>query len=253
MKMEKKTFSITIRPRLDNFGSEAWIQVLKEKYSKCKFIWAREGGEEGGFNHIQGMVEKASNPSNLKREIQGYLQFVPEDEDETRSWWTCKACKTELDILYLTGYCQKEKDFVTNLGGVNLQLGDEHYNNTRVKGERNFGWQCTSINSLLPFAKLWWQKYCQEEAIKTGSDRIKIAHGESWVDNGDGRTHCDLMVYKDYPTLQTVCQMMVKAEAIPFSLGRKVKSKTDEVYWVNIMEELSVSDLNMRNCRIMSS
>lgn len=238
------TYSITIRPRLENFGGEAWIQALILKFADSPCIWGREKGTEETFNHIQGMIETTKRADNLKRAIQTVLQFEPADQAEKRSWWKCECAKSPLDILYVTGYCQKEKDFYSNLVDKTLQDGAKHYESERNKGRKQ-KWECTSINDLLPFAKKWWiDNYCDgDESGRT------VEHGYT-VEDGNEELPVVQQVYRSYPTFKWMVVRMVNANAIPFSLGRKI-GRNEEVFWEDLMENLTINDLNRRCCKLM--
>lgn len=241
-----KSYSITIRPRLENFGGEAWIQALITYCGDSPCIWGREKGTGVGFNHIQGFLITTKRADNLKRSIQGLFGFEPVDRDEKRTWWKCECAKSPVDERYVTGYCQKENDFYSNLGDKTLQDGAEHYKSLEGK-VKQMRWECTSINDLLPFAKKWWiDNYCDG----TYEERVANVEYGYAVEEGDDPMPVVTEKYLAYPTFKWMVVRMTNAGVIPFSLGKKI-GRGEEVFWKDLMENLTISELNRECCKLL--
>ncbi len=105
-----ETFSITIRPRLNNFKIE-WMETLREyldtKRPDCDYIIGGESGNaDSEINHIQMSLKTNQRNDNIKRMIKTVLKFEPEDRDEKACWLKCNKSD---DPAYTNGYCVKEK------------------------------------------------------------------------------------------------------------------------------------------------
>jgi len=223
-----RTFSITIRPLFHNFKVE-WAEVLEKAFSKKKYVIGRENAssEEGAVcNHLQICVIGDYRPQNLRRKIQGACKFVPEHEAEEKSWM--KVSKSD-DPMYTIGYCCKEGDFLTNIPCL-AESALEYWKERKEQGVgASMKWKCKGINSLLTFAKHWWeQEYEGKNYVQWRTwDRSKV---ES----------------RRYPKLRTVCVRMHTLGLIPFSLARKVR-REDEIFWEDMMDRLTIDDINLRS------
>jgi len=221
-----RTFSITIRPRADNFKKE-WVGVLEKAFRKHKYIIGRETGskEITECNHLQICVIGDFRADNLRRKIRGATKFKPEDEHEAECWM--KISKSD-DPYFTIGYCCKEGNFETNMP-VLADSGLKYWQDRKDQGKgAGANWKCKGINSLLPFAKHWWTQEC------AGPNYVKWrTWDQSAVEN------------RTYPKLRTVVVRLHTLGLIPFSLARKVR-REDEIFWEDMMDKLTIDDINLR-------
>lgn len=218
-----RTYSVTIRPRADNFKAE-WAQCLEIAFAKAKYVIAQETGDpdgKGDPNHLQCVFVMNTRTDNLRRKVKAALGWEPDCEMEKRCW--LKISKHD-DPLYAIGYCQKEGRFKSNLTAECLDKGASVY---AEKPRASNNWKCKGINGLLDFAKVWWQEEQTEETYV------------SWKTWDSSTT-----VSKSYPKLKTVCVMMHSRGLIPFSLARKIR-KDDEIFWKAMMENMTASEINL--------
>ena len=208
-----ETFSITIRPRVNNFKIE-WIgqirAYLDTNKPDVKYIIAGEAGNGDDINHIQMALKIKSRSDNIRRMIKSVIKFEPEDDMENTCW--CKISKSD-DPYFTNGYCMKEKKMIeTNYEVDNLEIFDKHYNIRKNADKPNGGWECKGINELPYYLKELYEKL-----------------------NGSS-------VELPYPSMRALAYMAFGQGKLPFSLVRKIK-KSDEIIFRQMINEKTYSEL----------
>lgn len=244
-----KTWSITIRPRQDNFKM-IWYDTLVLKLTSLNMnhsICIEDN------NHIHIALDCDKDRQDKVRDfIIRILKYKPEDVQEKLVWLMVSEHD---DRKYCHGYTQKDngwyidktlnsKDFkipIDNkplLTKYNRNKNNENcssiiqdikecvewYHITeklKEDGLNNGDYLITSINKLLPFAKKW---------IESHSDMFTYQVNQ-WEEK-------KLVI----PSLRAVCVKLVSRNIMPFSLGRKIK-KTDEVFFKDLLEDMSFDDI----------
>lgn len=246
-----KTWSITIRPREDNFKEE-WFGILENKFRNIGAIYSMCIEDK---NHIHIALDCDKDRQDKVREfIIRIIKYKPEDVQEKLHW--LKVSEHD-DSKYCHGYTQKDEGwYIGNiLNSKNLKFSvedapplasyarnDENihcissmsdiaivdcvqwYHMTeklKTEGLNTGDYLVTSINKLLPFAKCW---------VESHTDMFTYTVNQ-WEDK-------KLVI----PSLRAVCVKLVSRNIMPFSLGRKIK-KTDEVFFRDLMDDLSFDDL----------
>ena len=207
-----ETFSITIRPRLNNFKIE-WMETLRDyldtKRPDCDYIIGGESGNaDSEINHIQMSLKTNQRNDNIKRMIKTVLKFEPEDRDEKACWLKCNKSD---DPAYTNGYCVKEKKMVYS--NFSLEQRDEFYEYYKACVDRkknDKGWECKGINELPYYLK----KY-MEETISDNEFEVSM-RALAYKAFGEGK--------------------------LPFSLVRKIK-KSDEIIFKQLICPINYSAL----------
>lgn len=197
--------SITIRPRKSNFDPQ-WQELLHNYFNK--HLIPHVVGLEGDKDHLQVCVTTTVRSNNFRRTIKNLLQFVPEDEQESRTWL---KINTHDDARYLIGYCMKENKFVTNIENDTLQDAQEYYNNRVEKLKQSTGshkWVVSGMNNLLP--------HVFEFALTN-----------------------DVLTY----SLRSIVVTMFSQDLIPFSLARKITKKEEDLWQAYKLAHFSTSDI----------
>lgn len=218
-----ETYSITIRPRPNNF-KVAWLETIRDyldakKPGKCNYVIAGESGDgDNEINHIQMALAIKSRSDNIRRMIKSVIQFEPEDDMERQCW--CKISKSD-DPFFTNGYCLKEKKMImTNYEADNLDKFDQYYKKKVSEDKHNGGWECKSINEL-PY---YLQSYAEENIKGFGEFSDKRINGIE--------ISMRALAYKAFGEGK-----------LPFSLVRKLK-KSDEI----IFEQLVCPNNYRRLC-----
>lgn len=134
------------------------------------------------------------SPSNLKRTISKLLKFKSSDEGEEAIWY--KQSLSD-DPDYTKGYCLKENNYFSSFDDeFNEKYLDYYTKKKNGQLYNKIGWECKSINKLIPYCKEWCEK-----------NGIQPSYG-----------------------LRAIVAVLVSEDLIPFSLGRKIR-KSDEVFW----------------------
>lgn len=247
-----KTWSITIRPREDNFKKE-WFDILKNKFDTIGVMYSM-CIEDNNHIHIALDCEK-DRQDKMREFIIRIIKYKPEDVQEKLYWLKVSEHN---DAKYCHGYTQKDEGwYIGNiLNSKNLKISEddepplasyarndanihcitsmsdiaivdcvEWYHKTeklKAEGLNSGDYLITSINKLLPFAKSW---------VESHTELFTYSVGNEWEDK-------KIVI----PSLRAVCVKLVSRNIMPFSLGRKIK-KTDEVFFKDILEDLNMDDI----------
>jgi len=244
-----KTWSITIRPRKENFKEE-WYLFLENKFKSVKMNYSMCIEDS---NHIHVALDCDKDRQDKVRDfIVRILKYKPEDVQEKLCWLKVSEHN---DSKYCHGYTQKEEGWFIGktLNYKNFKISKEEdaplatyrrndanincnsslqnikecvrwYHMTeksKQDGVNHGDYLITSINKLLPFAKKWVE----------ANTNLFTYQVNQWEEK-------KLVV----PSLRAVCVKLVSNNIMPFSLGRKIK-KTDEVFFKDLLEDLTFDDI----------
>lgn len=244
-----KTWSITIRPRKENFKEE-WFLFLENKFISMKMDYSICIEDK---NHIHVALDCNKDRQDKVRDfIMRILKYKPEDVQEKLCW--LKVTEHD-DSKYCHGYTQKDEGWFIGktLNNKNFKITNEEdaplatyrrndanifcksslknikecvrwYHMTeksKQDGVNHGDYLVTSMNKLLPFAKKWIE----------ANTNLFTYHVNNWEEK-------KLVI----PSLRAVCVKLVSNNIIPFSLGRKIK-KSDEVFFRDLLEDLTFDDI----------
>lgn len=215
IKME--TFSVTIRPRANNFKIR-WIDDIRDyldtKKPNVKYVIGGESGSDSEINHIQLALVIKSRSDNIRRMIKTVIKFEPEDDFEARQW--CKISKSD-DPNYTKGYCVKEQKLVeSNYTIDEVEAFHAYYKEKKTAEKHNGGWECKGINELPYFL----MEYCE----KLNKGLIKT------------------MVFSEQMSMRALAYHAFGQGLLPFSLVRKLK-RSDEIIFRQLIRSASYNRL----------
>lgn len=199
LKSKKYPVSITLRPRLEYWNREVFLQVMQTLCNDKKWNYLIAIENE---NHMHIAIEYTNQcTSNVRKLIYKALEDVPEwrsvmshDEQEV-----ALKVKGHTDLDFLLGYLQKElkpeNQYSNGYTKERLAEALEYYTEKRKKmvPPRKDEYLCASINMLFDAATI----FCHKSDISTGNE------------------------------LYTIMELMVAEKAIPISLFNKWTKKLE--------------------------
>ena len=202
-----KTWSITIRPRFENF-KKSWFDILENKFKGLNMDYSMCIEDK---NHIHIALDCDKNRQDKVREfIIRIIKYKPEDVQEKMSW--LKVSEHD-DRMYCHGYTQKDEGWwigkILNHKSLKICKEDNtplasfagnddniyctssikdikqcvrYYHETEKQKEDGINqgdYLITSINKLLPFAKKWVEAHTEmftftENVFKETETKIVI-------------------------------------------------------------------------------
>lgn len=139
-------FSITIRPRIEDFNI-GWGKILLDAFDKI-MVGYEHGENDTAINHLQVCLKlpcsSCNRTDNLRRKIKKLLDY----DNENSLWMVVKKSN---DGLYTLGYCMKESCYkFKGFTQDDIDTAFEHYNNksNELKSKLGSTWIIKSINAL---------------------------------------------------------------------------------------------------------
>lgn len=244
-----KTWSITIRPRVDNFKEE-WFNVLECRFKAMKVDYSMCIEDK---NHIHIALDCDKDRQDKVRDfIIRIIKYKPEDVTEKLCW--LKVIEHN-DSKYCHGYTQKEEGWFIGktLNYKNFKITKEEDAPLATYRRNDANIYCTSSVANIKDCVRWYHiTEKQKEEGKNHGDYLitsinkLLPFAKKWVE-----THTELFTYTEnvfenkkivIPSLRAVCVKLVSRNIMPFSLGRKIK-RTDEVFFRDMLEDLTMDDI----------